>query len=242
MRRSTVMAADNLKKMVERNPNQSGMTENLKKMVDRNTNQAGYLSSLLPAEWQHRLRATFMLNTDDQELIPKGTDLPKRGEMAPKGFRSPSPGALQEVNIPKYDYEIDEDGNVNHDPLYNNQYYVRDTTRNCLDAPIRMVNPALVDTTEIVPSPFANPATSSPGNKNPAVFAYDPTGLRSAMSATNEALEVSIERHQPKHLQTPQWSTDAAAIMAKWERDGTHPVPGRAVRITEPDNFRVFRW
>lgn len=105
-----------------------------------------------------------------------------------------------------------------------------------------MVNPALVNTVESLPNPYANPATSSPGNKNPAVLAYDPTGLRSAMSATNEALEASIERHLPTHLQTAQWKADAGDIIAKWEADGTHPVPGRAVRMNEPNNYRVFRW
>jgi len=219
-----------------------GGTDNLKKMVARNTNQSGYLVSLLPEAWRHQIRATFMLNTDDQELIPRGTELPKKGQIAPKGFRSPSPGALQEVNIPKHEYEIDEDGNVNHDPLYNNQYYVRDTARNCVEAPIRMVNPALIDTMEIVPNPHANPSTSSPGNKNPAVLAYDPTGLRSAMSATNEALEVAIASNLPKHLQVPQWHADAGDIIAKWEADGTHPIPGRASKLKEPNNFRVFRW
>lgn len=33
----------------------------------------------------------------------------------------------------------------------------------------------------------------SKGNKNPAVLRYDPTGLRSAMSATNAEMEKSIQ-------------------------------------------------
>ncbi len=46
-----------------------------------------------------------------------------------------------------------------------NRYYVRDTHRNCVEAPIRMVNTALVNTVESLPNPYANPPTSSPGNK-----------------------------------------------------------------------------
>lgn len=33
----------------------------------------------------------------------------------------------------------------------------------------------------------------SKGNKNPAVLKYDPTGLRSTMSATNEEMQKSIQ-------------------------------------------------
>lgn len=228
--------------MLEKHAPNSTHSENLKRMIERNTNQAGYLTSLLPQSWQHKLRATFMLNTDDQELIPKGSPLPKKGELAPHGFRSPSPGVIREVNIPKFDYKIDENGEVDHEPLYNNAYYVRDTARNCVEKPLRMVNPALIDTMVIVPNPRGNPSNSSPGSKNPDVLAWDPTGLRTSMTATNEALEISIASHMPDHLPTPQWHKDAEQIMAKWEKDGTHPVMGRGLRMKEPDNFRVFRW
>lgn len=36
----------------------------------------------------------------------------------------------------------------------------------------------------------------SKGNKNPAVLKYDPTGLRSTMSATNEEMQKSIQVNQ----------------------------------------------
>ena len=41
----------------------------------------------------------------------------------------------------------------------------------------------------------------SPGNKNPAVLEYDPTGLRSTMSATWGALDKAVvENAAPDHL------------------------------------------
>ena len=42
---------------------------------------------------------------------------------------------------------------------------------------------------------------SSPGNKNAAVLAYDPTGLRSTMSATWEELDKAVLINAlPNHL------------------------------------------
>lgn len=44
-------------------------------------------------------------------------------------------------------------------------------------------------------------AGQSPGNNNPAVLAYDPTGLRSTMSATWEELDKAVLKNAlPDHL------------------------------------------
>eukprot|EP00611_Tribonema_gayanum_P019817 TRINITY_DN3508_c0_g1_i3.p2 TRINITY_DN3508_c0_g1~~TRINITY_DN3508_c0_g1_i3.p2 ORF type:complete len:128 (-),score=19.79 TRINITY_DN3508_c0_g1_i3:108-491(-) len=40
------------------------------------------------------------------------------------------------------------------------------------------------------------PKKGSPGNKNPAVLRYDPTGLRSTMSATWAETDKSLELHR----------------------------------------------
>jgi hypothetical protein len=45
----------------------------------------------------------------------------------------------------------------------------------------------------------------SPGQKNPAVARYDPSGLRSSMTATWGALSESTKKYYPHHLPTPAW-------------------------------------
>lgn len=59
---------------------------------------------------------------------------------------------------------------------------------------INSSNPMLLDSSPIRTG-------SSPGNKNPAVLAYDPTGLRSSMSATWEELDKAVLLNAlPNHL------------------------------------------
>ncbi|CAN0355403.1 unnamed protein product, partial [Ectocarpus sp. 13 AM-2016] len=80
----------------------------------------------------------------------------------------------------------------NPDLQYDIGYFKRDTRR----APRQIhsyVAPSLrMLADERVKVGPEDPAPSQ-GNKNPAVLKYDPTGLRSTMSATNEAWAESVK-------------------------------------------------
>ena len=84
--------------------------------------------------------------------------------------------------------------------MYNNNYYVRDTKRNVVTTEMHL--PPKIALERGVPELSDGRPTSamgkpdetqgSPGNKNSAVLDYDPSGLRSAMSATQEELDKSL--------------------------------------------------
>ena len=84
--------------------------------------------------------------------------------------------------------------------MYNNNYYVRDTKRNVVTTEMHL--PPKIALERGVPELSDGRPTSamgkpdetqgSPGNKNAAVLDYDPSGLRSAMSATQEELDKSL--------------------------------------------------
>ncbi|CAN0038491.1 unnamed protein product [Sphacelaria rigidula] len=67
----------------------------------------------------------------------------------------------------------------------------------------------------------------SRGNKNPAVLRYDPSGLRSAMSATNEARDASIQRFMPDHNVRPSWVDDGVDLVQEAKEKGLPPPPGK---------------
>ena len=54
--------------------------------------------------------------------------------------------------------------------------------------------------------PFGD-RTGAPGTfKNPAVAKYDPSGLRSSMSATFPAMDAALELEaKPTHISKPEW-------------------------------------
>ena len=83
----------------------------------------------------------------------------------------------------------------------------------------------------------------SPGNKNPAVLAYDPSGLRSSMSATWSAMDKAVAlRANPNHLPTPSWWNDLAEIEADCERKGIPYVAGRRPKLSASSNYNEVRW
>ena len=47
---------------------------------------------------------------------------------------------------------------------------------------------------------------------NPAVKTYDPSGLRSSMTATHSALEAELEKHEPTQLEQPIWTKHIEAM------------------------------
>jgi hypothetical protein len=83
----------------------------------------------------------------------------------------------------------------------------------------------------------------SPGNKNPAVMQYDPSGLRSSMSATWGAMDKAVAvQAAPDHLPMPQWWNQIAEIEADCERKGIPYTPGRRAKVVASANYNEVRW
>ena len=138
------------------------------------------------------------------------------------GYRNPAPGNASidaKMDVPT----------TTGDKMFDIKYYSRDTRRSRVHSDrSTMSHPAL----GIDASPEPPRLTGSPGTfANPAVATYDETGLRSAMNATHEAMNASIEKYLPTHLPGPAWSRgDAAAAYeeraAEMEKLGLPPTPG----------------
>jgi hypothetical protein len=79
------------------------------------------------------------------------------------------------------------------------------------------------------PSTLEKPFVGSPGAPNPAVARYDPSGLRSAMTATTPVTERAIEQHRGTHYPTPEWlkQPDSSAWLAAAAKANGFGVPGR---------------
>lgn len=82
----------------------------------------------------------------------------------------------------------------------------------------------------------------SPGNKNPAVLAYDPTGLRSAMSATNQELEKALDRAMPNHNVRYAWQAEEEQIVKDCEAKGLPVPPGKRAKFAVPAMATQRRW
>ena len=130
-------------------------------------------------------------------------------------YRYPAPGSQPQAFVP---------GQENDDLLYDTKYYTRDSRRH--------PEPAFVISGPKTPKPFiANseplPLLGSPGNNNPDVLKYDPTGLRSAMSTTNDQHREAILKVRPTHLPQPSWLKDQGSILKDLKAKGLPPVPGK---------------
>lgn len=68
----------------------------------------------------------------------------------------------------------------------------------------------------------------SPGFKNVAVARYDPSGLRSAMTATWKELDAALAvSATPDHLPRAVWEKDYDKLLEEWEKKGIPPRLGK---------------
>eukprot|EP00753_Platysulcus_tardus_P020618 PLAT8284.1.p2 GENE.PLAT8284.1~~PLAT8284.1.p2 ORF type:complete len:210 (+),score=82.00 PLAT8284.1:60-632(+) len=75
----------------------------------------------------------------------------------------------------------------------------------------------------------------SPGGKNADVERYDPSGLRSAMTASHAATEASLDTFMPTHLPDAVWEVDADELIASCAAKDIPLPPGRPWRIRARD-------
>ena len=86
------------------------------------------------------------------------------------------------------------------------------------------------------------PRDGSPGQNNPAVAAYDPSGLRSSMTANWTALDKSLQLNAaPDHLPKPEWFDHMEEIQKECERKGIPLVIGRK-NMYVPDSYNKIKW
>lgn len=146
-----------------------------------------------------------------------------------QGYRYPAPGSRTGARVPIRDSK---------DDVYDIKHYSRDP-RNVKPDEETFINSA---TKPSLLAPVV-PQIGSPGNKNPAVLRYDPSGLRSSMTANWAALEASLEKRAiPNHLPGPEWFKDLKAIEADCEKKGIPYVAGRRYAGKSSSNYTEVRW
>eukprot|EP00904_Undaria_pinnatifida_P001064 jgi/Undpi1/10959/HiC_scaffold_30.g13260.m1 len=79
----------------------------------------------------------------------------------------------------------------------------------------------------------------SRGNNNPAVLKYDPTGLRSTMSATEKARQESVQKYMPTHNVKPFWWHTGVDHVAEAQAKGLPPPPGRRMQWDAPPSAKL---
>jgi hypothetical protein len=156
-----------------------------------------------------------------------------------KGYRFPSPASATPPDhvTPTVD---------SLDDVYNTQFYTRDTARASAGHLIGISDSAPGVAALKIPSTVRDPdnmppEAGSPGNKNPAVLRYDPTGTRSAMTTTWAAMDKELEKHTPDHLPTA-WHVRAGIDDVKWTNENKLPPrPGKPMPWTNKE-VREGKW
>jgi len=125
--------------------------------------------------------------------------------------------------------------------MYNNNFYVRNTVANP-EPPVVMI--VRSDAPTLIEQPALKLETGgSPGNNNPDVLKYDPSGLRVTMTTNQDALTKSLASHAPNHMPTPVWAADAQSIIDDCKAKDIPIMPGRpASWLIEPHENKLHAW
>jgi len=186
----------------------------------------GFLSKIIPQPMMAQLRSLLLFRPDDaadlHQVPPQKAEANKAGVDRIQGYRFPSPGSRMEgtPNIPTVRTE---------DTLYDIKYYGKDVRR----APQDRVSifPGVTKPEQLEAGFPEEEKAGSPGRPNPAVARYDPTGLRSAMTATHAALDASLAQHQSTHQVRYEWEARQDEIVAFLKANGLPPVPGQGPKL-----------
>eukprot|EP00596_Hydrurales_sp_CCMP1899_P007680 CAMPEP_0119037696 /NCGR_PEP_ID=MMETSP1177-20130426/6192_1 /TAXON_ID=2985 /ORGANISM="Ochromonas sp, Strain CCMP1899" /LENGTH=198 /DNA_ID=CAMNT_0006999313 /DNA_START=108 /DNA_END=701 /DNA_ORIENTATION=- len=156
-----------------------------------------FIQKLMPKAIYDRCRRAFLFAPDDpnnlHQVLPQRHTLGLNVDRI-KGYRYPAPGSRHGALIP-----IRESS----DELYATTQMISDN-RNLQQNYVISINAS--DPTILIADIETEKKEGSPGNKNPAVLAYDSTGLRSTMSATWSELDKAVAANAtPDHLPAPEW-------------------------------------
>jgi hypothetical protein len=95
------------------------------------------------------------------------------------------------------------------------------------------------------PSEFGDRNGADGRFANPAVAKYDPSGLRSSMSATWPAMDAALEETgRGKHMPMADYQERQAALDAESEEKGIPHTTGRFYKpfSARPKNYNDVRW
>jgi len=185
----------------------------------------------LPAHVTEKLRKSLFF------IEQAGADIEKQQSgQSPEPwqkYREHAPDSQPETaNVPESDASWDK---------FNTQYYTRDVRRRENHVQIG-IHPSLKDQVQLPVEMPKDLPKGSPGNKNPAVLRYDPSGTRSAMSTTWEAMNEALDTHKSTHMIRNEWEKDADKILASYESKDLPPVPGRSWKAQVPASVYEKRW
>lgn len=140
-----------------------------------------------------------------------------------QGYRTPAPGtASKGVSVPELE---------NEDMKYDIKYFSRNTrTYATTDA---HGNSTVVEgsghvenNVAVIEHEVKQRGSSGVHGTEGAVKAYDPTGLRSAMTASHEETYKSVMKHMPTHLVKWAWNDHVDEVIDVMEKNGLPPIPG----------------
>lgn len=168
-----------------------------------------------------------------------------------KGYRYPAPGSRGPARVPRVE---------NEDEVFDTKYYSRDTRRAKRDRVVILARkyipagelkaleaakePVELAEGEEAPQPMSEGSKGQFGKLNfeIAVSRYSEDGLRSAMSATHEALEAAIKKEDADQLVHYSWEPQADAVLADLQAKGLPPTPGLPYKWTLPETARQAQW
>ena len=139
-----------------------------------------------------------------------------------QGYRYPAPGSQASARVPDTEDE---------DRRYDIKYFTRNVRRQGhLDEKgrsTRFADRQIAQANALVVTDGDEPPIGSPGTHYtlPAVQAYDPTGLRSAMTANHEETYKAVQAHRANHNVVPAWKDRTEEIAALTTGKGL-PVSG----------------
>ena len=147
-----------------------------------------------------------------------------------EGYRYPAPGSRPEANVPQR----------TDDQVYDMKKYTHDP-RNLKSNDVTYINsriPLLIDESKVVRKGSMN------RKENPAVKAYDPTGLRATVTATWDEMDKALaENAAPNHLPRPEWENDFEQIMNECIRKGIPIREGRRMKLTQTSgDYNKMKW
>jgi len=192
--------------------------------------------SILPKEVAIEVRSLFEFAPHDPnkmwQILPQ-----KMSKVAGvdriEGFRYPSPGSrVPHTRVPVRETE---------DEVYNIQHYTRDP-RNYPSTEITGFNSSK-GAVFVDPNVAVSKVVGAKPDGNPAVRSYDPTGLRSARSASWESFDkVIAEAASKTHVPTPVYETELDKFNAEKEEMGVPPTFGRRYKAKFTKNYNEVRW
>eukprot|EP00634_Sargassococcus_sp_CCMP2135_P004058 CAMPEP_0198648208 /NCGR_PEP_ID=MMETSP1467-20131203/3314_1 /TAXON_ID=1462469 /ORGANISM="unid. sp., Strain CCMP2135" /LENGTH=204 /DNA_ID=CAMNT_0044383909 /DNA_START=81 /DNA_END=695 /DNA_ORIENTATION=- len=198
----------------------------------------GMLAKYLPKSVQNFIEGLQFRPQKPSDMEPSPLVRQKlKGVDRIQGYRYPAPGSRPPARIPRVD---------NTDDVFDIKFLGKDTRR----APrnhIIFTNKKCLDSEEIKAITTKAESVkldwgSSGKFGNPAVKEYDPTGLRSSMTATHEALAKSLEEHKPTQLVHYEWWDEQDAIIADAKAKGIPPPPGKPPAWKYPKERYQASW